>query len=469
MAALKQNIMVAAGLVAGGCAADPPSTQARVVVVAIDGLDRPTLEARVAAGALPAFSRVMSEGLTADLNVSDPLLSPRIWTTIASGYDPDVHGVHGWMKRAGVMYAATDVAVDRVWEVASDHGLRSLVVGWLVTTPAVSLEGALLSDGFDGGIPMTATLENPDDHRIHPLDTERAAALSSSPRWARIARGCVPSDRTLAKHPLRAQVAAYGAPAHPLRHDLAVACAYERLDSRVQPDVAFLYLQGADQISHHFWPFVDPDAVAAMRADPDLRPRLAARDRTRQRGQRPYPWVDTPTTEAVLAAGASWVPDYYDVLDGILGDVLARVDPAHTTVIVLSDHGFQSSRSPTPGLYGEHRSPAVLLAWGHGVRAGATPRTPLWARDVAPTLYARLGLPAARDMTGRARTDLFDVTPVAPVATHRRAEPGAAPPKDALFDPRRMQQLEALGYIDDAGRPLPSAAGNSTESPPAGH
>lgn len=444
----------------------PGPTSAEVVVVAIDGLDRPFLEARIAAGALPTFARLAREGVVADLQVSDPLLSPRIWTTLASGYPSTQHGVHGWMKRPGVLYGTGDVAVDRVWDVLGAHGRRTLSLGWLVTAPVPDVPGVLLADGFDGGVPMTA--EAPTDAGPHPLDTDRAPALASSDSAARIARGCIPTEAELAAHPLAAQVAAYGAPAHPLRHDLAVVCAFERLEPRAQPDLALLYLQGADQISHHFWPFVDPPTVAAMRADPRRRSVLAQKDRNRQRGQRPYPWVDTPTTDAILRAGAAWVPNYYDTLDDLLARVLDRVDPARTTVLVLSDHGFQASRAPTEGLYGEHRSPAVLLAWGAGVPAAPTEPRPVDALDVAATIYARLGVPLAADMTGQPRGDLMALPErVPPVQTYRRSEAAPALSNDALFDPRRMQQLEALGYIDDQGRPLPSAAGNSPTKTPA--
>jgi len=452
---------------AAACSSTGPSP-AKVVVIAVDGLDRPYMAQRIEAGALPTFARLWREGVAADLRVSDPLLSPRIWTTLASGYPSTTHGVHGWMKRPGVLYGTHDVAVDRIWDVAGRNGLRSLVLGWLVTAPVVDVPGVMLADGFDGGVPMTA--EVPTDGAPHPLDTDRADTLASSRSAARTARGCIPSTSELSRHPLAHQVEAYGAPAHPLRHDLAVVCAWEALAEDAQPDVALLYLQGVDQIAHHFWPFVDPTAVAAMRTDPTLRPALAAKDRNRQRGQRPYPWVDTPTTEAILTAGATWVPDYYDALDAMLARVLTRIDPAHTTVFVMSDHGFQSSRNPTPGLYGEHRSPAVLFAWGAGVPAATTEPKPVEAVDVIPTLYTRLGLPLAHDMPGRVRGDLLALPAAVPkVDTYTRAEAAPAPPNEALFDPRRMQQLEALGYIDDKGAPIDAAAGNSPRrNAPAG-
>ena len=450
--------------VASACGSSGPTTS-KVLVIAIDGLDRRYLYKRISEGQLPTFAKLVGEGTVADLTVTEPMLSPRIWTTLASGYPSTQHGVHGWMKRPGVMYGTSDVAVQRLWDIAAQHDQKSLVVGWLVTSPVVDVPGAMLADGFDGGVPMTA--EAPGETGPHPLDTDRADALASSRRAARAARGCIPTDRELEQHPLAEQVAAYGAPAHPIRHDEAVVCTFEALDGQVEPDLTMLYLQGIDQISHHFWPFVDDASVAAMRRTPSLRSSLAQKDRNRQRGQRAYPWVDQPTTEAILSAGAAWVPDYYDVVDGLLARVLARVDPSQTTVMVMSDHGFQASRAPTAGLFGEHRGPAFFLAWGAGVPASTVEPRPVASTDIAPTILTRLQLPLAQDMPGRVRGDLLSLPAALPkVATYRVKEATKALPNEALFDPRRMQQLEALGYIDDQGQPIDTVTGGTPKSAP---
>ena len=73
--------------------------------------------------------------------------------------------------------------------------------------------------------------------------------------------------------------------------------------------------------------------------------------------------------------------------------------------------------------------------------------------DVAPTLYAMLGIPAASDMQGRLLDDLFDVQALPPVPTRVRVVAGAVP--GAPADHPRRSQLEALGYIDGQGAPIP--------------
>ena len=81
----------------------------RVVVLGIDGLDRQLLERMAKRGDLPNFQRIQSEGIIADMGVGQPILSPRIWTTIASGYREEVHGITDWVRRDGTPFRAGDV------------------------------------------------------------------------------------------------------------------------------------------------------------------------------------------------------------------------------------------------------------------------------------------------------------------------------------------------------------------------
>ena len=170
-------------------------------------------------------------------------------------------------------------------------------------------------------------------------------------------------------------------------------------------------------------------------------------------GKRLLPLADGPTDADALAEGARWVPDYYRYLDESLGRVVARIDPATTTLLVLSDHGFKSG-SAMGALIPDHRSPAVFIAWGGATRTGRHNLAKVEAYDVAPTMGAILGLPAALDMRGRVRSDLFTVPDVARVRSRLRTLPDGPKPGHLIENPRR-EQLEALGYVDGEGKPIP--------------
>ena len=68
--------------------------QARPVIwIGLDGLDFELVDRLAAAGSMPNWKRLASEGYSAKLASQLPLLSPILWTTQATGVTPDVHRV----------------------------------------------------------------------------------------------------------------------------------------------------------------------------------------------------------------------------------------------------------------------------------------------------------------------------------------------------------------------------------------
>jgi hypothetical protein len=419
-----------------------------VVVLGVDGLDRVLLDRMVAAGQLPTFSKVMGEGVVADVRIDQPIISPRIWTSIASGYAPEVHGVLDWVRPDGRPYRAGDVAVERVWDAASAAGKTVLVSGWLMTTPVSEVSGVMLSDEvvLRGSMDMDPEFEPRRDPAV--LDdwlAWPASRVDEVDDWT-------PGRGWLQGHALGYQVRAYGSSVHPLARDETHIRSLELLGPELGAQLSMVYVSGADQISHQYWPFTDPAGVTAMVAEPGLRRRAASALLDMHPGKRRVPLAAGPTTQAELDEGARWVPDYYRYLDSVLARVLSRVSAAGGTLLICSDHGFRVAERPVP-LFADHRDRAVLIGWGAGVRRGAKPRAEVRMLDIAPTLYAMLGLAAAQDMPGRALDDLFELQVLPPVPSRVRHVAGAAP--GAPTDHPRREQLEALGYIDAQGSPIP--------------
>lgn len=82
-----------------GCEADSPSSQppvsGRVLLIGIDGASDRVLGPMMRAGRLPNLSRIAKDGVYGPILSSYPLLSPRIWTTVATGKHSDKHGIGG--------------------------------------------------------------------------------------------------------------------------------------------------------------------------------------------------------------------------------------------------------------------------------------------------------------------------------------------------------------------------------------
>jgi len=79
-----------------------------------------------------------------------PLLSPLIWTSIATGRRPEDHGVLDFMVdipgggQAPVSGGARQTKA--LWEIFSDAGRSVFVAGWWATWPADQVRGAMVSD-----------------------------------------------------------------------------------------------------------------------------------------------------------------------------------------------------------------------------------------------------------------------------------------------------------------------------------
>jgi arylsulfatase A-like enzyme len=137
---------------------------------------------------------------------------------------------------------------------------------------------------------------------------------------------------------------------------------------------------------------------------------------------------------------------YYEMMDGIVGEVLALVPP-DAVVLVLSDHGFEDR-------FGHSRAPDGFAMMAGGATAPAAARGRISIYDVAPTVAALLGLPVAQDLAARPRVDLLDpevvaAWPARDISTwdrEGRALPAGEDDETGQLD-SEIERLRALGYI----------------------
>src|SRR3989338_7322162 len=61
----------------------------KLILLGIDGADWDIIDHYIIEGRLPTFSRLKREGAWGYLRSFDPMLSPMLWTTIATGKRPD--------------------------------------------------------------------------------------------------------------------------------------------------------------------------------------------------------------------------------------------------------------------------------------------------------------------------------------------------------------------------------------------
>ena len=403
-----------AAVVIQGCDRGPKRPD-RVIFVGIDAADWSALDPLLAQGRLPNFARLIAGGATGRLATLYPLQkSPVIWTSIATGVYPEKHGIGGFLAPAtrgdSVPYTGNVRRVKAVWNILGDVGLRVAVVGWMVTWPAETVNGYMVSDYIQYETERGIKLER----QTYPEDLfEEVDAL-------RLSAADVPDQAISDLYPLDAPADAL-AGAEWIKDYIKMVYAVDETFRRIalalsEKDVRFLavYFNGIDSLCHSCWCF-------------------------RENQGHPLQGV---------------IDDYYVWIDKTLGDFIKLADD-RTLLVVASDHGFRGPWHTPDGalLLGVdmHGPYGVVGLMGPGVERGA--RIPdADVLDLAPTILYALGLPVARDMDGDVMTDAFrrgflESNPAEFVATYETGEPKAGQPVASPVDDQVRRKLKALGYI----------------------
>jgi hypothetical protein len=128
-----------------------PAAHPRVILIGLDAADWSLLDKLAAEGVMPNLARLVSRGRTARLKSFLPILSPLVWTTIATGVSPEVHGVLDFQEvepGSGAIVPVSGLSrrVPAIWNIASARGLTTGVVGWWASHPAEEVKGFFVSD-----------------------------------------------------------------------------------------------------------------------------------------------------------------------------------------------------------------------------------------------------------------------------------------------------------------------------------
>ena len=428
-AALVAGVAVVA-LVAGGCGSAPDK---KIVIIGLDGIDWEIIDPLIEEGKMPNLARVINEGCRADFHSLMPLQkSPAIWTTLATGKGIQKHGIGGFVEgiEQQPLMNSKGWMTRSLWDILGEKGYSVGVVGWLVTWPALEVNGYLVTDRItyspDDGYPVIDDLTYPPElleelaplrQSITGMELEEIADLMGGDVWwegeeaitwggVQTVRQICSSDQTvrnIAKH---------------------------MLETREQPDFLAVYFLGVDRASHMFW--------GPMR-----------------------PWtVDTPMEDELIEAFENIVPSYYLRMDALIGEMIDLVDE-NSTIIVCSDHGFRGPLRTKDGLQlglMMHRDIGVIAAAGPGIRSGASV-TSASVLDLTPTVLALLGEPVARDMDGFVLTEMLDEklledNPVAYIDTYEKEDGGVGDeseseePIESELDDAIKEELRSLGYIE---------------------
>lgn len=190
----------------------------RVVLVGADGASWNVIDPVLAAGEMPHLAALLTRGGSAELATVEPLISPVVWSSIATGRSPEHHGVGSFLTSRLHLKTAT------VFERLAAAGLRVGLYEYLVTWPPPALPEGFVVPGW-----MRR------DERIWPEDL-----------WQRtgVAEFRVSYDQVLTRD-------AY---AQSVRDELARKPAtFAALLAAWRPDVAATIVYSPDRTGHRYW------------------------------------------------------------------------------------------------------------------------------------------------------------------------------------------------------------------------
>ncbi len=101
---------------------------------------------------MPNLKQLCAEGLHGPLRSCDPPITVPAWSVMMSSKSPGLLGVYGFRNRADYSYDRYAIAnsraikEDRLWDILSRHGKRSIVIGVPGTYPPCPLDGLLVGD-----------------------------------------------------------------------------------------------------------------------------------------------------------------------------------------------------------------------------------------------------------------------------------------------------------------------------------
>jgi len=409
------------------CSAEPTAPPGRVLVIGIDGATLRVAEPLMEQGRLPNLSKLAAEGAHGNLRSLHPLLSPRIWNTIATSRPPEEHGILQFAKpdEQGVpqLYLSSDRKVHALWNIVSDAGYSTAVVNWWNTYPPERIHGVMVSDHLlakevEGRRAMSKAAElEQTGPVVYPQDW--------LPRLVELAESEGPpvdfDDPFLENDELPRWVISTKKLTRTFREDGALARIAAEIGKTEQPDLMMLLLTGIDRVSHALWGVMEPA---------ELYPK----------GLRP--------SEAERAAGRAAFESYYEYTDALIGLLLEQYGP-QDLVFVISDHGFEAGQK-MGFLTGIHESDAaldgVMFARGSGIPRGARFEG-MTIFDITPTILAWMKLPIGADMKGKV-IQQFGVDGFETVPTHDGVPVERVSEEPSGANDTLVEQLRALGYFE---------------------
>ena len=408
------------------------ATKQKILVIGWDAADWRVINPLLEAGKMPALESLINRGVMGNLATIRPILSPMLWTSIATGKRAFKHGIHGFAEPTpdgGGIQPISNLSrkVKAFWNIFNQNGMSGHVVGWWPSNPAEPIRGAMVSNLFQmvashepndpwplrhGAVHPRRLVESLARLRFHPSELDEQQIRPFIPNADEVDQDGDCRMGTCAKM---------------LSECTTVHAVATYLAQNEPWDYLAVYYDAIDHFCHGFMKYHPPRQQHVSETDFRL------------------------YSHVVEAA--------YRYHDMMLATWLSLVGP-DTTIVLLSDHGFhpdhlrlQQIPSEPAAPAAEHRELGILVIAGPAIKQderiyGAN------LLDICPTLLALANLPVANDMDGVPLLQAWRKPPIIERIESWEDVTGETGqhPSDTKLDPRESQeaieQLVELGYIE---------------------
>lgn len=354
------------------------------MLIGWDAADWKVINPLLDEGMMPNLARMVNNGTIGNLATMDPAYSPMLWTSIATGKHAYKHGIHGFLEttrdgKAIKPVLSTSRKVKAIWEILSEQDYKTHVVGWWPSHPAEPMNGISISNFYQKPSNNPLNKNEVMEGCIHPaIYHDRFANLKINaeemtgqhilpfiPKADKIDQSINQGIYTVANETAQAAT---------------IQAAFTNILRNEEWDFTAVYFDAIDHYCHGFMKFHPPKQDHIPQHAFDL-------------------------YKDVVTAG-------YRFHDMMLGRVLDLIDD-DTTVMLISDHGFQPDHLRTKELPHEPGGPAyehspygIIAMMGPGIKKdhiihGAT------LLDICPTILAMCDEAVGTDMDGKILVDAF--------------------------------------------------------------
>lgn len=272
----------------------------KVIAIGIDAAELPVIEREVAAGRLPAFARILDQGLTTRIASASKVGSGSVWPTFVSGSPPEAHG-----RYAEWLWSPGEMSVRRM----SGEGLVPFWLGLArdgarVLTLDIPYAPFTQADNVFEILEWGAHDIDTGAMRMHPASLRRVVdGVDMHPYRIPLPVSAGPDDRDSVAEVGRASVT--GAE---LRGELIL-----RLLEEVDPDLAVVVFPELHHAGHDMWHTYEPE----------------------------HPHYDFPRYRPTMDIRPNLL-DVYEAVDHQVGRIVDALDSG-TSIFVFALHGLRAA------------------------------------------------------------------------------------------------------------------------------